>query len=130
MAKIRSLFSGFSMNEEETSAAVSDVYRRENYLIDPHTAVGYGCIAKYRAESGDETKTVLASTASPYKFAPAVADALGMEYDADDIFALLDKLAAETGTTVPAPLAKTLGLEVRFKEVLDKEEMPDLVFRV
>ena len=130
MTKIRALFSGFSMNEEETSAVISSVYGRENYLIDPHTAVGYGCIAKYRAESGDETKTVLASTASPYKFAPAVADALGMAYDAEDIFALLDKLAAETGTTVPAPLAKTLGLEVRFKEVLDKEEMPDLVFRV
>ncbi|MBE6541034.1 MAG: threonine synthase [Ruminococcaceae bacterium] len=130
MAKIREVFSGYSMNEEETSAAIAEVYKNEHYLIDPHTAVGYGCIKKYREATGDETKTVLASTASPYKFAPAVADALGVSYDEDNIFALLTKLADETGTVVPEPLAKTLGLEVRFTEVLDKEEMPDLVFRV
>lgn len=130
MEKIRSAFSGYSMDEAETSAAIADAYNNEGYLIDPHTAVGFGCVKKYREASGDMTKTVLASTASPYKFAPAVADALGIAYDENDIFALLDKLAEETKTEVPLPLAKTLGLEVRFTEVLDKDEMPDLVFRV
>jgi len=72
---------------------------------------------------------VLASTASPYKFAPAVADALGMEYG-DDIFALLDELAEKTGTTVPAPLAGTKNLSVRFEETVNPAEMPDVVFRV
>lgn len=130
MEKIRLAFSGYSMNEVETSAAIADAYNKEGYLIDPHTAVGLGCVKKYREASGDMTKTLLASTASPYKFAPAVANALGITYDENDIFAILDKLAAETKTEVPAPLAKTLGLQVRFNEVLNKEEMSDLVFRV
>lgn len=129
MAKIRENFSGYYLNEEETAAEIKAAYEGEHYLIDPHTAVGYGCVKKYRAESGDSTPVVLASTASPYKFAPAVADAIGMEYG-DDIFALLDELADKTGTSVPAPLASTKELDVRFTEVVPASEMPDVVFRV
>ena len=116
-------------NEEETAAEIKSAYDGEGYLIDPHTAVGLGCVKKYRADSGDMTPVVLASTASPYKFAPAVADAIGVEYG-DDIFALLDDLSAKTGTEVPAPLAGTRNLSVRFEETVNPTEMPDVVFRV
>jgi len=127
--KVRALFAGYSLSEDETSAEIRATYESEHYLIDPHTAVGLGCIKKYRAESGDNTITVLASTASPYKFAPAVADAIGMEQP-DDIFELLDTLAEKTNTVVPAPLAETKSLDIRFTETVEKEEMPTLVFRV
>lgn len=129
MTKLRENFSGYCCSEDETVDVIKSAYESEHYLIDPHTAVGLGCVWKYRAESGDDTVTVLASTASPYKFAPAVADAIGVKYG-DDIFALLDELAEATDTTVPAPLAGTKDLEVRFTETVDPAEMPDVVFRV
>lgn len=130
MEKIRASFSGYCMNEDETSREIADTYNNESYLIDPHTAVGLGCLKKYRRDTGDSTKTVLASTASPYKFAPAVCEALGIEHEKEDIFALLDKLSANTNTAVPTPLSSAASLDVRFTDVIKKEEMPDLIFRI
>lgn len=130
MSALRGVFSGYYMNEDETIAEIKRSWEEENYLIDPHTAVGLGCVRKYRAETGDTTKVILASTASPYKFAPAVADAVGIAHDGDEgIFALLDTLSEKTGTPVPAPLASVNSLPVRFTDVIDKEEMPEAVFR-
>lgn len=129
MKKIRENFCGYYLNEEETVEQIRVTYADEDYLIDPHTAVGLGCVKKYRTKTGDNTPVVLASTASPYKFAPAVADAIGLECG-DDIFALLDALAAKTKTSVPAPLASTKELAIRFTEVVPASEMPDVVFRV
>ena len=117
------------MDEDETKAAIAYSYESEKYLIDPHTAVGYGCAKKYREESGDNTPVILASTASPYKFAPAVCESIGLPEN-KDIFACLNELSAATGTEIPAPLANTLGMEVRFTEVLDPADMPSVPFRV
>ena len=129
MAKVRESFSAYCMNEDETKAAIRGVFESEKYLIDPHTAVGYGCAKKYRAETGDDTPVILASTASPYKFAPAVSDAIGLSEEAD-VFASLAALSKASGTEVPAPLARTSGMEVRFTEVVDPAEMPEVPFRV
>ncbi len=129
MEKIRRHFSGYYLSEEETAEVIASAYKNEHYLIDPHTAVGLGCVQKYRAESGDNTPVVLASTASPYKFAPAVAEAIGLPEE-EDIFVLLDKLAKTTDTVVPAPLSSTKDLSVRFTETVAAEEMPAVVFRV
>ena len=127
MQTLRASFSGYSLSEEETVGTIRETYAKESCLIDPHTAVGLGCVKKYRAETGDNTPVILASTASPFKFAPAVADAIGMEQP-DDIFALLDRLAEETGTSVPAPLASTKELPVRFEAVIDPAGMPEIPF--
>jgi len=129
MEKLRDNFSGYFMDEDETKAAIAYSYESEKYLIDPHTAVGYGCAKKYREESGDNTPVILASTASPYKFAPAVCESIGLPEN-KDIFACLNELSAATGTEIPAPLANTLGMEVRFTEVLDPADMPSVPFRV
>ncbi len=129
MEKIRENFSGYCLGEEETKACIRKTYGEQHYLIDPHTAVGLGCAEQYRAETGDNTPVVLASTASPYKFAPAVTEALGLP-ETDDIFDCLAALSAETGTEIPVPLSGTLGMEVRFTEVLDPADMPAVPFRV
>ncbi len=130
MEKIRGVFSGYSMSEDETTAEIGGTFKNDGYLIDPHTAVGLGCVKKYRAESGDNTPTVLASTASPYKFTPAVMEALGLSAEGDDIFALMGTLAEKTGTEIPAPLADAAGLPVRFTGVITPDEMPALPFKV
>lgn len=132
MEKIRSLFSAYSMNETETKQTIADSFNNEAYLIDPHTAVGLGCVKKYRAETGDSTPTVLASTASPYKFAPAVSEALGLDVSGseEDFMPLLKKLSEKTSTEIPAPLLRTLTMNVRFSETIDPSDMPALPFRV
>jgi threonine synthase len=130
MEKIRGVFSGYCMGEEETTAEIRATFVSEGYLIDPHTAVGLGCVKKYRSESGDNTPVVLASTASPYKFTPAVMEALDLSADSDDIFALMDALSAKSGTEIPAPLAGAAGLPIRFTDVITPDEMPAVPFRV
>ncbi len=129
MEKIREKFSAYYMDEDETLGAIHDVFVDENYLIDTHTAVGYGSVLKYRAESGDMTPLILASTASPYKFAPAVSEAVGVK-QTDDVFAGLEALSAATDTKIPAPLSKVKGMAVRFDKVIDKDEMAELTFSV
>ena len=72
MQKISSVFSGYFCNEEETAECIRSAFSQYGYLMDTHTAVGYGAARKHLATAGGDTPIVLASTASPYKFAPAV----------------------------------------------------------
>lgn len=129
MDKLRDNFCGYYMTEEETKEIIKEVYQNHGYLMDPHTAVGYGCVSKYIRATGDNTPVILASTASPYKFAPAVNDALGIDSGDDDISSL-EALSSSTGTSIPYPLKEALDLEIRFNEVIDPSEMPDIPFKV
>lgn len=129
-AAIQSLFSGYFLSEAETTAAIRDAFRNRGYLVDPHTAVGLGCAEKYRVETGDDAPIVLASTASPYKFAADVCRAIGAEIaDENDVGGVLRVLSETTGTQIPAPLARTLTLPVRFSEVVSPADMADVPFR-
>ena len=88
-----------------------------------------GSVKKYRAETGDMTPVILASTASPYKFAADVCGALGLT-PGDDIEEILNTLSAKTDTDIPKPLTAPLSLPVRFTETIAPADMPALVFRV
>ena len=98
-----------------------------SYLMDTHTAVAYKVYQDYKAETGDETKTIIASTANPYKFGAAVFDALGGETAGIDEFTIVDNLEKLTGTVIPEPLAATKGKEIRFTGSVEKQEMPAVV---
>lgn len=128
LAELREIFSGYYCTEEETAAAIRDTYENAHYLIDPHTAVGLGAVRKYRAETGDNRVMVLASTASPYKFAADVCRSIGVNADDLDGESLLTALSHATGTEIPAPLAATLHKPVRFTDVIDPAEMADVPF--
>ena len=112
--------------DEETMRAIAEAWRENRYLIDPHTAVAAGALRKYRQASGDGRVTVVASTASPYKFAPAVCEALGIGQDGD-AYACIDALKNETGLPVPPQLAGLQGLPDRFTKVIEREEIADAV---
>jgi len=130
MGKIRAVFSGYCMSEAETAETLNRTFRERGYLADPHTTVGLGCAEKYRTETGDETPIVLASTASPYKFSADVCRSLGMTVaDENDIEGILNALSDATKTEIPAPLARTLTLPVRFTEVVDPAKMAEIPFR-
>lgn len=125
-AEITSLFAGYCLDESETACVIKDTLERDGYLIDPHTAVGLGCARKYIAETGDNTVTVVASTASPYKFAGDVCRSIGAEIPSDEPADILKALSNATGTDIPKPLARTLTLPVRFDKTADPADMPSV----
>ncbi|MDF2804903.1 MAG: threonine synthase, partial [Anaerocolumna sp.] len=74
-------FIGSYATEVETAATIKSVYERNGYILDTHTAVAAHCYEKYKKETHDETKTVIASTASPYKFTRSVMEAIDKKYE-------------------------------------------------
>ncbi len=125
--KIKADFYAGCCDDAQTKAAIKEVFGSYSYLMDTHTAVAYKVYQDYKAETGDETKTIIASTANPYKFGAAVYDALGGETAGVDEFTIIENLEKLTGTTIPAPLAATKGKAVRFSGSVEKQEMPAVV---
>ena len=128
MERIRSVFSGYSLDEAGTLAVIGETWREERYLADPHTAVGLGAVKRYREETGDAAPVILASTASPFKFAGPVSEALGIKTGGDGLYDGLRALSSATGWPVPAPLAETETLPVRFERVIDPAGMAGIPF--
>ncbi|MBD5082479.1 MAG: threonine synthase [Ruminococcaceae bacterium] len=125
--KISQLFYAGCCSDDDTKAAINDCFDSYSYLMDTHTAVAYKVYSDYKKETGDETKTVIASTANPYKFGAAVYSAVGGDCSGLDEFTIIEKLEEKTGTTIPQPLAATKNKEVRFKGVIEREAMPKAV---
>lgn len=98
------------------------MYRENGYLIDPHTAVAYKVYEDYRRETGDNTPTVIASTASAYKFAESVAKSIGLSEQEDD-FRYVEALEEATGVRIPKGLKDLDKKEIRHKGVIDAEQM-------
>ena len=115
-------FRGYFCDDTATKATIREVFERDRYLIDPHTAVAVNAFRRYRAETGDTLPCIVASTASAFKFCAGVLDALTGTPAADD-FEALDALAAVTGIPAPAPLSGLRGRAVRFTDVVPGEEI-------
>ncbi|MBQ6441779.1 MAG: threonine synthase [Lachnospiraceae bacterium] len=120
------LKSGFA-TEEETAAEIRLVYENASYVIDPHTAVASKVVRKYKKETGDVTKTVIASTASPFKFTRSVMNALGEDKPEADDFALADALAKLSNRELPQAVSDIRNAPVLHDTVCDPEEMPEVV---
>lgn len=126
-SKIADLFYAGCCSDTETKAAIKDCFESYSYLMDTHTAVAYKVYNDYRKNTGDSTKTLIASTANPYKFGAAVFDALGGNAEGLDEFDIIEKLEEMTHTVIPEPLAATRNKEIRFKGVIDRDKMPETV---
>ena len=120
-------FYGNYASEEETKARIAAVYGDTGYVMDTHTAVGSAVYEKYRQETGDQTKTVIASTASPYKFTRSVMDAIDEKYDALGDFELADELSRISGTAVPKAIEDIRTAPVLHKTVCDAADMKQTV---
>ncbi|WDV48019.1 threonine synthase [Clostridiaceae bacterium M8S5] len=98
-------FYGDFASEVEVTKAIDKVYRDHKYVMDTHTAVAYHVCAKYQEQSGDNKKIIIASTASPFKFAGSVYRALKKEEVAEyNEFELINKLSKEYNLKVPYPI--------------------------
>ena len=124
---ISELFFAGCCSDEETKAQISKTFNEEHYLLDTHSAVAVKVYEDYRAKTGDTTKTIIASTANPYKFGRAVFEAVGGDASISDEFELIEKLEAKTDTKMPAPLAATKNKEVRFTGSVEKQDMSRVV---
>jgi len=125
--KLQSFFYGGFADRLETLRAIREAFERDGYLMDPHTAVGYNVLQRYREQTGDLSPTLLASTASPFKFNRAVLEALGRDPAHQDEFSLLEELSNLIDQPVPANLAELRSLPEIHAGVCEKQEMAQVL---
>jgi threonine synthase len=127
--RLESLFAAGFCDDKQTQKVIGRMWKEHRYLIDPHTAVAFDVLDQYRRETGDATRTLVVSTASPFKFCDNVLGALGVTELAQGTD-LLDQLAQVTGVAAPAPLASLKSKHVRFQDNVPKEHMADKVMEM
>lgn len=120
-------FYGNYASEKETADTIKALYEKTGYVIDTHTAVAATVLNKYKAATGDNTKVVLASTASPFKFTRSVMNAIDEKYDSMGDFELVDELSKIANVTVPNAIEEIRTAPVLHDTICDKEEMKAVV---
>ena len=129
-AELSEFFGAFG-SEEETAVKIKEVYDKEGYVMDTHTAVAAVAYDKYEAATGDDkTPTVIASTASPYKFTRSVMDAIDPAYDAEDDFELVDELNKVSKTAIPKAIEEIRTAPVLHDTVCETAAMEDEVKKI
>ncbi|MBQ6806508.1 MAG: threonine synthase [Lachnospiraceae bacterium] len=120
-------FYGNYASEKETADRIKELYDKTGYVIDTHTAVASVVYQKYKAACGDDKKTVIASTASPFKFTRSVMNAIDAKYDSMTDFELVDELSKIANVTVPNAIEEIRTAPVLHDTVCDKSEMKKVV---
>lgn len=122
-------FYGNYASEQETADTIKALFEKTGYIIDTHTAVAVTVLNKYKKETNDETKTILASTASPFKFTRSVMNAIDAKYDAMGDFALVDELSKIANVKVPKAIEEIRTAPVLHNTVCGKEHMKSVVMK-
>lgn len=125
--KMGELFWAGCCDDEETLKTIGKYFGEYSYLADTHTAVALNVYEQYIAATGDDRPTVIASTASPYKFANSVLSAIS-ERKGDSEFDTVKILSEVSHTEIPEPLMALENAEVRFKEICEKDNMLSAVY--
>lgn len=124
-------FYGNYTSEDETAKVIRDIYENTGYVIDTHTAVAAGVYEKYKADTLDkDTKTIIVSTASPFKFAGSVMSAIDEKYDAWEDFALIDELSRIGNVPIPKAIDEIRNAKQRHFTVCQAQEMQDVVKKI
>lgn len=123
-------FYGNFATEEETADAIKALYQNTGYVIDTHTAVATCVYEKYVKDTKDSSKTVIASTASPFKFTRSVMDAIDSKYDSMGDFELVDELSKIANVKVPNAIEEIRTAPVLHDTVVDVPDMPAAVKNV
>lgn len=120
-------FYGNYATEAETADVIKEVYSKANYVLDTHTAVAAKVYEKYKADTKDDTKTVIASTASPYKFSRSVMSAIDSKYEAVEDFDLIDELTKISKVPEPNAIKEIRTAKILHDTVCEVGEMKDVV---
>ena len=113
--------------EEQVAKTIHDIYEDTGYVMDTHTAVAATVYKAYRDDSKDDRKTVIASTASPYKFAGSVMSAIDPKYKGQDDFKLIEELQKVSGTELPNAIKEIMNAEIRHNTECDVDQMEQTV---
>ncbi len=125
--KMGELFFGGCCDDKATLETIEELFSEYGYLCDTHTAVAMNVYKQYVEKTGDDRPTVIASTASPYKFAASVLSAVSDD-KAESEFETVRLLSKVTSTEIPAPINALENAQVRFKEICAKEDMLSAVY--
>ncbi|SFN52448.1 threonine synthase [Pseudobutyrivibrio sp. UC1225] len=121
-AKLDSFYGNYA-SELETGMTIKDLYNETGYIIDTHTGVAASVYNKYKKKTGDDKVTVIASTASPFKFTRAVMGAIDSAYEKEEDFVLVDKLSELGKVDVPNAIEEIRSAPVRHDTVVEVEDM-------
>ena len=124
--KMADFVGGYS-SETEVAATISDIYEKTGYVLDTHTAVAAGVVNAYKKETKDAKKTVIASTASPYKFARSVMTAIDQKYDALKEFELIAELEKVSCVKIPRAVEEIMNAEILHTRECDADKMEETV---
>ncbi len=125
-AKMADFVAGYA-SEEETAQIIKKIFDKTGYVIDTHTAVAASVYEKYTAATGDKTKTIIASTASPYKFTRSVMEALDNSCESMSDFEQVDALSRLSGTAIPQAVEDIRFAVILHDMVCDKDKMQETV---
>lgn len=120
-------FYGAYASEDEVVKTIGGVFNKYGYLLDTHTAVAANAYEKYKAEYNDESKVVIASTASPFKFASKVAEAIGIDTKGKDEFNIVDNLSEKAKLEVPEAVSGLKDKKIIHNNNCNKEDMKNMV---
>ncbi|MCZ2845910.1 MAG: threonine synthase, partial [Candidatus Bathyarchaeota archaeon] len=123
-------FFGKSALQQEARQSIKEIFKKEKYLIDPHTAVAYAVYKKYVAETKDKTKTLIIATASPFKFTKSVMGAIDKKYQELDDFALIGKMADLCNLSIPNGIKNIKERPILHKIICNKEEMKEKIAEI
>lgn len=122
------LFEAGFASEEDITRAIKLAYDKYDYVIDPHTGAGYSVYEAYKEKTGDDTLTLIASTASPFKFPDKVLDSLGISKDPDD-FKRLDDLANLMKVSLPKSLSDLKDKDILHEGIIEPGDMKEEVLK-
>jgi len=122
--ELKPFYGGFA-SQRETLDSIKDVFDNYHYLMDTHTSVAYSVYRKYLQDTGDDTKTIVVSTASPFKFTKSVMSALDDKFKSQKDFDLIEVMSKTASLEVPKPIEKLMKSEVIHNTVCEKQQMKD-----
>ena len=125
-AKLQDFYGNYA-SEAETAETIKALYEDCGYVIDTHTAVAASVYDKYVKETGDTAKTVIASTASPYKFTRSVMEAIDGKYATMGDFELVDELCKLANVAVPNAIEEIRSAQIRHNNICEVDEMQQVV---
>ena len=120
-------FYGNYASEAETAQTIKKIYEDCGYVIDTHTAVAAAVYEKFVADTKDQKKTVIASTASPFKFTRSVMNAIDAKYDSMTDFELVDELSKIANVKVPNAIEEIRTAPVVHDKQCDVDQMQSVV---
>ena len=120
-------FIGDYSTESEVASGIKEVFDRYSYLMDTHTSVAYNVVQRYKFDYYDDTKTLIASTASPFKFANTVAASIGIDVENQNEFVVIEELSKKTNMEIPPAIGELKDKKILHNRTIKKEDMKIVV---